>query len=53
MHLTLNGCVAIRFNILTYCVYAPLLNRVITRSEDADDFIRNIFDFSVADIYRV
>jgi hypothetical protein len=28
MHLTLNGLVAIRFKILTYSVYAPLLNRI-------------------------
>ena len=29
MHLTPNGCVAIRFKMLAYCrVYAPLLNRI-------------------------
>ena len=28
MHLSSNGCVAIRFKMLTYCVYAPLLNRI-------------------------
>ena len=28
MHLTSNGCVAIRFKMLTYYVYAPLLNRI-------------------------
>jgi hypothetical protein len=28
MHLTPNGCVAIRFKMLTYSVYAPLLNRI-------------------------
>ena len=28
MHLTSNGCVAIRFKMLTYCVYAPLLNLI-------------------------
>ena len=28
MHLTLNGCVAIRFKMLTYCVYAPRLNQI-------------------------
>jgi hypothetical protein len=28
MHLTLNGCVAIRFKMLTYSVYAPRLNRI-------------------------
>jgi len=28
MHLTPNGCVAIQFKMLTYCVYAPLLNRI-------------------------
>jgi len=28
MHLTSNGRVAIRFKMLTYCVYAPLLNRI-------------------------
>jgi hypothetical protein len=28
MHLTPNGGVAIRFKMLTYCVYAPLLNRI-------------------------
>ena len=28
MHLTLNGCVAIRSKMLTYYVYAPLLNRI-------------------------
>ena len=28
MHLTLIGRVAIQFKILTYSVYAPLLNRI-------------------------
>ena len=28
MHLAPNGCVAIRFKMLTYFVYAPLLNRI-------------------------
>ncbi len=28
MHLAFNGCVAIRFKMLTYFVYAPLLNRI-------------------------
>jgi hypothetical protein len=28
MHLTSNGCVAIRFKMLTYCVYAALLNLI-------------------------
>jgi hypothetical protein len=28
MHITLKGRVAIRFKMLTYCVYAPLLNRI-------------------------
>jgi len=28
MHLTSNGCVAIRFKVLTYCVYAALLNLI-------------------------
>jgi hypothetical protein len=28
MHLTLNGCVAIRFKMLTYLKYAPLSNRI-------------------------
>ena len=28
MHLTLSGCVAIRFKMLAYCVYAPRLNRI-------------------------
>ena len=28
MHLTLNGCVAIRFKMLTYYGYAPLINRI-------------------------
>jgi hypothetical protein len=28
MHFTANGCVAIQFKMLTYCVYAPLLNRI-------------------------
>jgi hypothetical protein len=28
MHLPLNGCVAIQFKILTYSMYAPLLNRI-------------------------
>ena len=28
MHLTPNGCVAIRFIMLTYWVYAPLLNLI-------------------------
>ena len=28
MRLTPKGCVAIRFKMLTYCVYAPLLNRI-------------------------
>ena len=28
LHLALNGCVAIRFKMLTYSVYAPLLNRI-------------------------
>jgi len=28
MHLTPNGGVAIRFKMLTYYVYAPLLNRI-------------------------
>jgi len=28
MHLTLNGCVASRFKMLTYYVYAPLLKRI-------------------------
>jgi hypothetical protein len=28
MHLTLNGCVAIRFKMLMYCVHAPSLNRI-------------------------
>ena len=28
MHLTPKGCVAIRFKMHTYCVYAPLLNRI-------------------------
>jgi hypothetical protein len=28
MHLTLNGCVAIRFKMITYCAYAPRLNRI-------------------------
>jgi hypothetical protein len=28
MHLSLNGCVAIRFKMLTYCVYALRLNRI-------------------------
>jgi hypothetical protein len=28
MHLTLNGYVAIQFKMLTYSVYAPLLNRI-------------------------
>ena len=28
MHLTPKGCVAIRFKMLTYFVYAPLLNRI-------------------------
>ena len=27
-HLASNGCVAIRFKMLTYFVYAPLLNRI-------------------------
>jgi hypothetical protein len=28
MHLTLNGCVAIWFEMLTYYVYAPLSNQI-------------------------
>jgi hypothetical protein len=28
MHLTPMGCVTIRFKMLTYSVYAPLLNRI-------------------------
>jgi hypothetical protein len=28
LHLASNGCVAIRFKMLTYYVYAPLLNRI-------------------------
>jgi len=28
MHLTSNGCVAIQFKLLTYCVYAALLNLI-------------------------
>ena len=28
MHITINGCVAIQFKMLTYYVYAPLLNRI-------------------------
>ena len=28
MHVTLNGCVAIRCKMLTYSVYAALLNRI-------------------------
>jgi len=28
MHFTSNGCVAIRFKMLTYCVYAALLNLI-------------------------
>ena len=28
MHLTSNGCVAIWFKMLTYYVYAPLLNQI-------------------------
>jgi len=28
MHLTPNGCVAICVKMLTYCVYAPLLNQI-------------------------
>jgi hypothetical protein len=28
LHLALNGCVAIRLEMLTYYVYAPLLNRI-------------------------
>ena len=28
MHLTPKGCVAIRFKMLAYSVYAPLLNRI-------------------------
>jgi hypothetical protein len=28
LHLTSKGCVAIRFRMLTYYIYAPLLNRI-------------------------
>ena len=28
MHVTLKGCVAIQFKMLTYYIYAPLLNRI-------------------------
>ena len=37
MHITLNGCVAIRFKMLTYLKYAPLLNQITPCHETRDE----------------
>jgi len=42
MHLTPNGIVAIRFKMLTYFVYAPLLNQIDTSPLNVS------YDFEIA-----
>jgi len=47
MHLTLNGCVAIRFKMLTYFVYAPLLNRIDALPLNVTYIFKKAFNYSL------
>jgi len=46
MHLTLNGCVAIRFKMLTYSVYAPLLSRIDALPLNVTYIFKTAFGFT-------